>query len=198
MKRIVLVFCALFFSLAPLKAQGVVNAIKNIASDVGDAFAGKKVKITGEWKYKGVGAGFEGGNIVSDVTTSATMIPLEKKVDEYLAKVGLKPGVATFVFNEDGTYKVSSDSFSIRGNWTLEDGIITMSIGKTISFITLRGTLKKTVDGVEILFPADKFLSFVEKVGGIYGVLNENAKLEAIFALLDKKEGVMLGWRLVK
>ncbi len=198
MKRIVLVFCALFFSLAPLKAQGVVNAIKNIASDVSDAFAGKKVKITGEWKYKGVGAGFEGGNIVSDVTTSATMIPLEKKVDEYLAKVGLKPGVATFVFNEDGTYKVSSDSFSISGNWTLEDGIITMSIGKTISFITLRGTLKKTVDGVEILFPADKFLSFVEKVGGIYGVLNENAKLEAIFALLDKKEGVMLGWRLVK
>ena len=47
MKRIVLVFCALFFSLAPLKAQGVMNAIKNIASDVGDAFAGKKVKITG-------------------------------------------------------------------------------------------------------------------------------------------------------
>jgi len=155
------------------------------------------VSLPGTWTYNGVSSAIETGNTLTNVAASAYKTNLESKANGYLKKIGLKPGVGTLTFAEDGNFTVSTGSKQIAaGTYTYTDGVLKMKFGKVYNYLSMTGTVVATANGCQILFDADKFLRFASTalryVGSFY------ASATTISTLVDQVQGLKLGFELTK
>ena len=144
-------------------AGSLLNSVSNVIY----AFTGntQAVSLPGTWNYGGAAIALSGDNVVSNLAGSAVSSGVESKIDGYLSKIGIAPGAMTFTFNEDLTFVCTIKGIPINGTWrTLEDGnSVQLQFGKTLKFLNLTGSLKKTATGCEVLFQSSKFLTFLTR-----------------------------------
>ena len=125
-------------------------------------------KLDGTYNYNGVAVSMtmnEGG-IVSNLAGTAVTASVETKIDELLAKYGIKPGAMTVTFNDsDKTFTWTIGGFPFNGTYQLGDDnkAITLNFGRTMKYFTMTGSLDLTLDGVKMLFTSDKTTEFIKK-----------------------------------
>ena len=203
MKKIIVVLSALVLCASAANAQAWLDSFLKIATEkVGDVVAGTNVvssafDIKGDWKYQGVAVGASSDNVLASIATSAGTGTIEKKCDELLAKAGIKPGAAVLSFNNDGSFTLKAGKISLPGTWTKEGTKLTINFAKVFTF-KLVGTIKTTSSGCNVLFPADKFVAFVQKVLEAVNQVANNATITAIQQTLASAKDVQLGFKLAK
>ena len=141
--------------------------------------------------------GASSDDILSSLATSAGTATIEKKCDELLAKAGIKAGAAVLSFNSDGSFTLKAGKISIPGTWTKEGTKLTINFAKLFT-LKLVGTVKATSAGCNILFPADKFVTFIQKVLESVNKVANNATITSIQQTLSNVKGVQLGFKLAK
>ena len=96
-----------------------------------------KGDIKGTWNYTGSAVKLESEDILKTAAAGAAATQIEKKLDEYLAKAGLKTGTFSFTFNEDNTFATTVKGKSFNGTYTLsEDGTtINLKYGKSLGAV---------------------------------------------------------------
>ena len=95
------------------KAASTVSAITNVVSGLAGTVYSAPVSLNGTYNYNGiaVSATSSEGGIVANLAGSAVTSGIETKADEYLAKVGIVPGVVKFTFNSaDNTFVMNVGS----------------------------------------------------------------------------------------
>ena len=203
MKKIIVILSALVLCASAANAQSWLDSFLKVATEkVGDVVAGTTVvssafDIKGDWKYQGVAIGATSQDILSTLATNASATTVEKKCDELLAKAGIKAGAAVLSFNSDGSFTLKAGKISIPGTWTKEGTKLTINFAKLFT-LKLVGEIKATSTGCNVLFPADKFLTFVQKVLESVNKVANNATLTSVQQTLANVKGLQLGFKLAK
>lgn len=215
-KTLAIIAIAALFSVQA-QAQGLLGSLlggsssssqNSTASTIGNILGGlagvvysAPISLNGTYTYDGcaISASSSEGGLVSNIAGSAVSSTIEPKVDEYLAKVGIKPGAMTWVFNNsDNTFTAKIGGISIPGTYKVGEGenTVTLTFGKSMKFLSMTGTLQSTSTGAKMLFQADKLLAFAKRVASLLG--NNSAEVSAILKLADGYDQFKVGLKLTK
>jgi len=157
------------------------------------------VSLPGTWTYSGIASAIETENTLTTLAASTYKENLENKLDGYLKKVGIVPGVATITFNNDNTFSIVSGAKTIAsGTYTYDNKAIVMKFGKLYNYLTMEGTVTASTSGAQVLFDANKFLEFAKKAVKVVGAKSSNSTVNTIASLTEQLSGLKLGFDLKK
>ena len=214
MKRVIATFAALAIAATAISAQNLGsilggltqngnagNTLGNILNSVAGAVYSAPVSLDGTYTYNGVAVSVtksEGG-VLSNLAGTAVTSTIETKIDEQLAKFGVKPGAFTWVFNSsDNTFTCNIMGVPLNGTYKVGDGenTVNLTFGKKMKYLSMTGTLKSGLNGCEMLFTADKMLKFLKKAASLAG--KASSSIGSILTLVDGYDQCKIGVKLVK
>ena len=181
--------------------NSTASTIANVVSGLAGTVYSAPVSLNGTYNYNGiaVSATSSEGGVVANLAGSAVTSGIETKADEYLAKVGIVPGVVKFTFNSaDNTFVMNVGSIPLSGSYKVGDGekTVTLTFGKTMKFLCMTGTLESSLNGAKMLFTADKLLSLMKSISSKLG--EKSSEIKAIAGLADGYDQFRVGFKLVK
>lgn len=179
----------------------VANTAGNILESVLGTVISQNVNVSlpGTWTYAGVASAIETENTLTTLAAGAYKEKLESKMDGYLKKVGIVPGVATISFNNDNTFTIASATKTIAsGTYTYENKVLKMKFGKVYNYLSMTGTVTASTSGAQVLFEAGKFLEFAKKAIKVVGAGKDNSTLSTIAGHSDQVTGLKLGFDMKK
>lgn len=180
---------------------GNSGTLGNILTNAAGAIYSGPVTLNGTYSYNGiaVSATSSEGGIVSSLAGTAVTSGIESKADEYLAKIGVKPGLMTWTFNSsDNTFTVNVAGISIPGKYKVGDGekTVTLSFGKSFQFLSMPGTLESSMSGARVLFTADKAMAFFKKLSGVLS--QSSSQVAGVAKLASGYDNFRIGFKLSK
>jgi hypothetical protein len=211
MKKLSLIIaaCAMLFAGTSADAQILKNILKSSKSAASDVITSAvsaatgtdvsgTVTLPGTWTYTGVAVGLSSDNTLANVAGSAVSSDAESTMNTQLAKVGIKAGSMTFVFNSDNSFTCTLKKIPTNGTYSLSsDGkTLTMKFGKTMQYLSMTGTLSSTSTGCKVLFDATTAWSFFKKILAVAG--SKSSAASTISSLSNTYSGMKMGWALKK
>lgn len=202
---IVIMAAVMVFMPVDASAQKLGNLLKKAASsDVVNSVintyvpGANAVSLPGSWSYTGAAVSLSGETAVSNIAGTAVTSGIENKIDGYLQKIGVKPGAVHFTFNEDKTFTSTIFVINLSGTWQINDEAkrVTLQYGKVMKYLSMTGTLTRTSEGCEILFDADRFLTFIKSALSFAG--KGSTAASGLSSLTSSYKGMKLGYKLAK
>lgn len=211
MKKIIAIAAATLLLATAANAQGgFLGALKSVTSSVSSesatsiintvlgTVASQAIDLKGTWTYQGVAVAADGENVLKNLAANAAMSTVEGKLDENLAKIGIKPGIATITFSNDYNFSLVSGSIKVNGTWEQEGNRVVLKFGKLYNFLTMEGMVKGSANSCEILFDASKFTTFAQKVIDIVSKISSNSLLATVSQLINQVDGMKAGFKITK
>ncbi len=183
----------LMMTAMPCKAQSLEELLGK-ATEVVEAIKGSgSVNMVGSWTYSGSSIEFESDNVLSKAGGSVAAGAVEKKLDEYLKKVGITAGNTKFTFAQDSTMTIAWNGKEKKGTYSYDAATkkVTLKFGK---FLTIHPKLTAKSNELDLLFEADNLLKLVTYLTSKSG----NATLKSISSLAKNYDGMLLGLALKK
>ena len=170
------------------------EAVKNVVENVTGTTL--PVDVKGTWTYSGTAVKFESDDILKSTAASLAASQVEDKLDQYVAKVGIKAGTFSFTFKEDNTFTATVKGKSFNGTYTLSEDYKTISLqfGKTFSLKPFTAAVSATSSQLDLLFQADKLLELLGKLTSS----SSNSTLKTVGTLVNQYDGMKLGLELKK
>lgn len=181
------------------------NTITNLISSLAGTVYSAPISLNGTYIYNGVAVSVSSseGGVLSNLAGTAVTSGIESKIDARLAQFGIQPGLFTFVFtpnadNAGGDFVCYVKSIPINGTFTVgqEEKTITLQFGKMMKFLSMTGNLNSTLTGAEMVFPANKMLTFLKKIASFAG--QYSSTISTITGLADGYDNLKLGFKLAK
>lgn len=170
------------------------ETVKNVVETVtGTAVA---TDVTGTWTYSGTAVKLESDDLLKSTAASLAATQIENKLDEYVAKIGVKAGTFSFTFNSDLSFTATVKGKSFNGTYTLDTdtNVISLQFGKLVSMKPFTATVSGTSSQLDLLFEADKLLDLLGKLTSS----SSNSTLKTIGNLVNQYDGMKLGLELQK
>lgn len=175
--------------------QSSGNILENLLSSFTSQVAMSEKELLGTWKYRGSDCVFESESLLTKAGGVAAAGVLEKKVDGYLSKVGVKSGVTQFVFKDDKTFTLSLGTRNVMGTYVYNPTNKSITLSIMGGLFSVSGQVARNTDGCSLLFEGDSILTILRMAGGLMG---ENSTLGAASSLLNSYKGLLIGFRLNK
>lgn len=180
---------------------GNLGNLGNVLTNAAGAIYSGPVSLNGTYSYNGIAVSVTSseGGIISNLAGSAVTSGIESKADEYLAKIGVKPGAMTWTFNNtDNTFTLNVGGISIPGKYKVGDGekTVTLTFGKSFQFLDMPGTLESTMSGARITFTSAKAMAFFKKLAG--ALSQTSSQIASIAKLADGYDNYRIGFKLSK
>lgn len=200
----IIIASALFLAGNIASAQSLKDILGKAAnnstvSDIVEKVTGvnlSKGDIKGTWNYTGSAVKLESEDIMKTAAAGVAATQIEKKLDEYLEKAGLKTGTFSFTFNEDNTFFTTVKGKNFNGTYTLsEDGkTLNLKYGKSLNSTGIVATAQINSSTFELLFKADKLLDLIGKLTAA----SSNTTLKTLGTLAGQYDGMKIGLELQK
>lgn len=180
MKR--LVFWQLFVAALLLTSNSHAQSIKdlfnkeNIEKAVNAVTGKSTADMTGTWSYTGSAIEFESDNLLQKAGGAVAATAAEKKLDEQLAKVGIKAGQK-----------------SMKGSYSYDASTQKVNL-KFAKLIGMNAKVNATSTTMDLLFESDKLLKLITFLSS----KSSNSTLKSIGSLANSYDGMMLGFSLQK
>lgn len=182
-------------SLKELFSNG---GVKSVVESVVDQLDVIPKNIEGNWTFSGSAVKFTGDNMLMNTASELAVGKVEDTLNEYLAKVGIKEGLFSYTFNEDGTFSTSFNQAKFPGQYTFsqQEKTLELDCGKNekLKGIALKTNVSVGTSTMQLLFNADKLLEFISKITSSVG----DSKLGALTSLLDQYDGMQIGFELTR
>lgn len=189
--------CVLAMAAVNASAQsGLMNFLKKAADTAVSTVT--VAKLDGAWTYSGVAVAVNSEDLLSSIASSAVTGPIEKKIDGYLEKVGVKSGAASLNFAQDGTFTMKAGALNLNGTWTQEDKNVKIKFGKSLTYLTLEGVVEGTGNSINILFDGNKFVDFADKVAQVATKVGVGSLSSTMSAVLSQVKSFKAGFKLSK
>ena len=178
------------------QAQSLKDLLnKSNLEKVVSAVTGKSTTtdLTGTWNYTGAAISFESDNLLQKAGGAAAATVAEEKLNEQLAKVGIKSGQMAFTFNADSTFVTQVNGKKMSGTYSYEASAQKVNL-KFAKLVGINTTINATSSNMDMLFNSDKLLKLVTFLAS----KSSNTTLKTISSLADSYDGMMLGFSLEK
>ncbi len=176
-------------------SQSSVGGLGNLVSGLTAIFSGEKQankeSIVGTWEYSEPAILFESDNFLAKTGAKVAAGKLEDMLQERLGQFGIKPGMMSITFNEDGTFTETLGTKTFSGTWTITDEKLNLTVGRMKTFSITTQLEKNTL---MFVVNADKLLGFVKTMTG----KSNNSNMKTISTLLKSINGAQAGVTLVK
>lgn len=168
---------------------------KDNVSKVVNTVTGKNSapKMEGTWSFSGSAIEFESDNLLKKAGGAAASGVVEKKIDEQLAKVGIKPGELNFTFNSDSTFTSTMGKRTLKGTYSYNASTNMVKL-KYMKLIPLNTKINCTGKQMEMLFESDNVLKLITYLAN----KSSNATVQSVSKLVKSYDGMMLGFELNK
>ena len=179
-----------------LKGTKVGNVVDAVTNVVGAAT--NTLSLPGTWIYKGAAVDLKSDNTLSNLAGTAVTSGVETKINNAFEKVGLKEGAVTFVFNDGMSFTCTIFGKTLNGTWkqNTDENKLTLQFGQTMKYLSMTGYYKTTTSGCEMLFDANRFLSFLKSALSLVG--KSSSTVGAISGISNNYDGMRLGFKLEK
>lgn len=198
MKKYVLslaVVSALLLVTTDVQAQSWKDLFNkdNIEKVVNAVTGNQTIDMTGTWTYSGSAIEFESDNLLQKAGGAAAAAVAEKKLDEQLAKVGIKDGQVSFTFNADSTFTSTVGKRTMTGTYSYDatDKVVHLRYFKLLN---MNAKVNCTSTNMNLLFNSDKLLKLIAFISS----KSSSTTLKTISSLADSYDGMMLGFALKK
>ena len=198
MKKYVLslaVVSALLLVTTDVQAQSWKDLFNkdNIEKVVNAVTGNQTIDMTGTWTYSGSAIEFESDNLLQKAGGAAAAAVAEKRLDEQLAKVGIKDGQVSFTFNADSTFTSTVGKRTMTGTYSYDatDKVVHLRYFKLLN---MNAKVNCTSTNMDLLFNADKLLKLIAFISS----KSSSTTLKTISSLADSYDGMMLGFALKK
>ncbi|EOA57532.1 MULTISPECIES: DUF4923 family protein [Bacteroides] len=198
MKKYVLslaVVSALLLVTTDVQAQSWKDLFNkdNIEKVVNAVTGNQTIDMTGTWTYSGSAIEFESDNLLQKAGGAAAAAVAEKKLDEQLAKVGIKDGQVSFTFNADSTFTSTVGKRTMTGTYSYDatDKVVHLRYFKLLN---MNAKVNCTSTNMDLLFNSDKLLKLIAFISS----KSSSTTLKTISSLADSYDGMMLGFALKK
>ncbi len=198
MKKYVLslaILSAFIFGTSNVQAQSLKDLFNkdNIEKVVNAVTGNKSIDMTGTWTYTGSAIEFESDNFLKKAGGAAAASLAENKLDEQLAKIGIKDGQLSFTFNADSTFTSTIGKRSMQGTYSYDAATNQVQL-KYLRLLNMNAKVNCTSNSMELLFNSDKLLKLITFLSS----KSSNTTLKTISSLADSYDGMMLGFELKK
>lgn len=165
----------------------------NIEKVVNAVTGNQTIDMTGTWTYSGSAIEFESDNLLQKAGGAAAAAIAEKKLDEQLAKVGIKDGQVSFTFNADSTFTSTVGKRTMTGTYSYDatDKVVHLRYFKLLN---MNAKVNCTSTNMDLLFNSDKLLKLIAFISS----KSSSTTLKTISSLADSYDGMMLGFALKK
>ena len=208
MKSIYLILIGILIASVNLPAQnslsnlfnkltsGDNNTINSLINTATDIIGNNKVTdddIPGRWCYQGSAIAFESENALNNAGGSIIGDQVSKKLDTYLAKIGLKENTFVMTFSADKSVSLQFAGKAYSGTWEYdqEKAEIRLNFAKLFKvncLVDIKGT------SMNLLFKADALLKVLKSISS----KSSNATLKLISSTLNPYTGMRVGFELKK
>ena len=187
--------------LSNLAGNGGGNSLTGIVNSLAGVVYSAPISLNGTYSYNGVAVSVTSseGGVLQNLAGSAVTSGIEGKIDEKLAKWGIKPGMMTITFNnEDNTFVWNIGKIALPGTYKVGDAekTVTLTFGKTMQFFSMTGTLESGLTEAKMLFTANKTAGFLKKVINQLG--QSSSEVASIAKLADGYDNYKIGFKLAK
>ena len=162
------------------------DAVSNLTSIFSSKKQATKENVIGTWSYTDPAIVFTSDNFLAKAGSKIAANKLEKKIQEYLTRYGIKPGAFTMTFNEDGTFTETLNGKTAKGKWTVKDSklMLTAAGVKSLAVTT-------QVSGKEMMFVTDatKLLNLFKT----FGAKSSSSQIRTITSLMKSINGMQAG-----
>jgi len=205
MKKLISIFAvAAMFSLSANAQGGLLDklgSLGNVISNAAGVVYSAPVSLNGTYQYNGVAvsATSSEGGILTNLAGTAATSAIETKANDYLSKVGIKPGAMSFTFNSsDNTFTLNVAGVSIPGTYKVGDGEKTVSLvfGKKFQYLSMTGSLESSLGNVRMVFPINKAMALIKKLASTLG--QSSSELGSLVKLADGYDDFRLGFKMSK
>lgn len=126
----------------------------------------QSVDVCGTWTYTGPTFAIKSDNFLKDMANDLALDAIKKKLSPVLKEIGLKKGSFGFSFASDKTFNNNFKKTNLGGKYTLDakSGDITLSYGKMLNLFKLKGIVERDGKTLELMFPAEKFIKFLQVI----------------------------------
>ena len=165
----------------------------NIEKVVNAVTGNQTIDMTGTWTYSGSAIEFESDNLLQKAGGAAAAAVAEKKLDEQLAKVGIKDGQVSFTFNADSTFTSTVGKRTMTGTYSYDatDKVVHLRYFKLLN---MNAKVNCTSTNMDLLFNSDKLLKLIAFISS----KSSSTTLKTISSLANSYDGMMLGFSLEK
>lgn len=181
--------------------KDILGAVTNnsTVTDIVEKVTGidlSKGDIKGTWNYTGSAVKLESEDLMKSAAAGIAATQVEKKIDDYLAKAGLKGGAFSFTFNEDNTFTTTVKGKKFNGTYTFseEENSINLKYGKNLGSTGITATAQLNGNTLELLFKADRLLDLIGKLTAA----SSNSTLKTISTLAGQYDGMKIGLEMQK
>lgn len=159
-----------------------------------NAISGKtSVDMTSSWSYTGAAIEFKSDNLLQKAGGAVAATAAEKKLDEQLAKVGIKAGQMSFTFAADSTFNVNIGKKNLKGTYSYDSSTQKVNL-KFVKLIAMNAKVSTTASNMDLLFDSDKLLQLLTFLSS----KSSNATLKGIGSLANKYDGMMTGFSMTR
>lgn len=148
-------------------------------------------QIIGTWAYEEPAVMFTSDNVLKSTAGSVASASIEKKLQTYFSKVGIKKGNLTITFDEDKNFSIKKDTKSLKtGTYEISGSTVTLTFkGKSnpckITPQLDNGSLVMVMDATSL----KNFMS---------GIASYVSSLSTVTSVLNAYDGMKVGIRLSK
>lgn len=159
-----------------------------------NAISGKtSVDMTGSWSYTGAAIEFKSDNLLQKAGGAVAATAAEKKLDEQLAKAGIKAGQMSFTFAADSTFNVNIGKKNLKGTYSYDSSTQKVNL-KFVKLIAMNAKVSTTSSNMDLLFDSDKLLKLITFLSS----KSNSTTLQTIGSLADKYDGMMTGFSMTR
>ena len=184
------ILAAGLFYTTNVQAQSLKDLLKreNVEKVVSTVTGKNTASMEGTWNYTGTALEFESDNLLQKAGGSLASATVEKKLDEQLEKIGIKPGQLSFTFNADSTFTVSVGSKPLKGTYSYDASTQKANL-KLAKIVGLNAKVNCTSSQLDLLFNADKLLQLLTSLSS----KSNNNTLKSIGSLAESYDGMLVG-----
>lgn len=189
------ILSALLLATTNAQAQSWADLFKkeNIEKVVNAVTGNNTIDMTGTWNYTGSAIEFESDNLLQKAGGAAAASLAENKLNEQLAKVGIKDGQMSFTFNADSTFTSTVGRRVMSGTYSYNAAEKTAQL-KYFKLLNVNVKINCTSSSMDLLFNSDKLLKLIAFISS----KSSSTTLKTISSLADSYDGMMLGFALKK
>lgn len=193
----VLMLCVLLgFSTTQADAQ-FRDILNKVVSKVTGADKVTEANLIGTWTFSGTGIEMKSKSdnaVLNTLTETAASSTIEKKLDEYLGKVGIAAGQFSITFNEDKSFTAATSSGKkTKGTYAIADD--QKSVNLKVSKISINCQTDLTSSDLKLMVTADKLLSLAST---LTSVASSNTTMQVINKMLSSYKGMDAGMKFTK